>query len=179
MNSAVNGAGRGRGWQRLPRTLVRSYVVPTHAPSAKDTSVTTHCHAATAQLTREYQSDHRRYVLTPATTYAVHPICAGHHPLDTHFHIRNTNAIAIKTCATTPVQLRRRMRLRIEPAVGDASITVASLQHVEQRWRNHERPTAWLPHKPDLGQWRRSPRPLHHRDVTSVASRLVRQGRRS
>src|SRR5947209_18909958 len=89
MNSAVNGAGRGRGWQRLPRTLVRSYVVPTHAPSAKYTSVTTHCHAETAQLTREYQSDHRRYVLTAATTCAVHPICAGHHPLDTHFHIRN------------------------------------------------------------------------------------------
>src|SRR5207245_3722806 len=67
-----------RGWQRLLRTLVRPYVVPTHAPSAKDTSATTHCHAATAQLTREYQSDHRRYVLTPATTCAVHPICAGH-----------------------------------------------------------------------------------------------------
>ncbi len=41
--------------------------------SAKDTSVTAHCHAATAQLTREYQGDHRRYVLTPATT------CAAHH----------------------------------------------------------------------------------------------------
>jgi hypothetical protein len=74
MNSAVVSAGRGRGWQRLPRTLVRSYVVPTHVPSAQDTSVTTHCHAATAQLTREYQGDHRRYVLTPATTCAGHPL---------------------------------------------------------------------------------------------------------
>jgi hypothetical protein len=77
MKRGVNGASRGRGWQRLPRTLVPSYVVPTHAPSPKDTSVTTHCHAATAQLTRDYQSDHRCYVLTPATTCAVHPICAG------------------------------------------------------------------------------------------------------
>jgi len=88
MNSAVNGAGRGRGWQRLPSTLVHFYVVPTHAPSPKDTSVTTHCHAAPAWLTREYQSDHRRYVLTPATTCAVHPICADH-PLDNLFHIRS------------------------------------------------------------------------------------------
>ena len=88
MKRGVNGAGHGRGWQRLPRILVRSYVVPTHAPSPKDTSVTTHCHAATAQLTREYQRDHRRYVLTPATTRAVHQICANH-PLDNTFHIRN------------------------------------------------------------------------------------------
>jgi len=28
-----------------------------------DTSVTAHCHAAPAQLTRAYQSDHRRHVL--------------------------------------------------------------------------------------------------------------------
>jgi hypothetical protein len=70
------------GPAELPRTLVRSYVVPTHVPSAKDTSVTAHCHAAPARLTREYQGDHRRYVLTPAT------ICAAY-PLTTPFHIRN------------------------------------------------------------------------------------------
>ena len=50
-----------RSWSgpaELPRTLERSYVVPTHASSAKDTSVTAHCHAAPAQLTREYQGDY-------------------------------------------------------------------------------------------------------------------------
>jgi hypothetical protein len=73
MNCAVDSAGRGRGWQSLPSTLENFYVVPTHASSAKDTSVTAHCHAAPAWLTREYQGDHRRYVLTPATTCAVHP----------------------------------------------------------------------------------------------------------
>ena len=59
------------GPAELPRTLENSYVVPTHASSAKDISVTAHCHAATALLTREYQGDHRRYILTPAST------CAG------------------------------------------------------------------------------------------------------
>jgi hypothetical protein len=43
--------------------------------------MTAHCHAATAQLTREYQGDHRRYSLTPAATRAAAP------PLDTPFHI--------------------------------------------------------------------------------------------
>jgi hypothetical protein len=43
--------------------------------------VTAHCHAATAQLTREYQGDHRRYLLTPATTRAAAP------SLDNPFHI--------------------------------------------------------------------------------------------
>jgi hypothetical protein len=74
MNRLVDGAGRGRGWQRLPSTHVQSYVVPTHAASAMDTSVTAHCHAATAQLTREYQGDLRRDLLTPATTCAAHPL---------------------------------------------------------------------------------------------------------
>jgi hypothetical protein len=57
--------------------------LPTHAASAKDTSVTAHCHAATALLTREYQGDHRRSILTPAST------CTGlpQHPLTTLFHI--------------------------------------------------------------------------------------------
>ena len=73
MNSALDGAGRGRGWQSLPSTLENFYVVPTHAPSAQDSSVTAHCHAATARLTREYQGEHRRDVLTPASTCAVHP----------------------------------------------------------------------------------------------------------
>ena len=43
-------------------------------------AVTTHCYAATALLTREYQGDHRRYSLPPATT------CAST-PLDRPFHI--------------------------------------------------------------------------------------------
>ena len=58
----------------MPSTLVNFYVVPTHAPSAKDTSVTAHCHAAPAQPTREYQGDHRRHVLTPTTTSVAHPL---------------------------------------------------------------------------------------------------------
>ena len=85
----MNLGGRQRrsrsGPAELPRTLVNSYVVPTHAPSAKDTSVTAHCHAATALLTREYQGDHRRYVLTPASTCA-----ALTTPLTTLFHIRSS-----------------------------------------------------------------------------------------
>jgi hypothetical protein len=86
---SVDGAGRGRGWQSLPRILVHSFVVPTHVPrSVMDTSVAAHCHAAPAQLTRVYQSDHRRNVLTPATTCAVHP---NRRPptLDNIFHIRS------------------------------------------------------------------------------------------
>jgi hypothetical protein len=43
--------------------------------------VTAHCHAAPALLTREYQGDHRRHVLTPATARAAAP------PLDNLFHI--------------------------------------------------------------------------------------------
>jgi hypothetical protein len=81
-------ARQRRSWSgpaELPRTLERSYVVPTHAPSPKDTSVTAHCHAAPALLTREYQGDYRRYVLTPAATCAVWPT----HSLTTLFHIRN------------------------------------------------------------------------------------------
>jgi hypothetical protein len=74
MNLGVISAGRGRGWQSLPRTLVNSDVVPTHGASAKDNSVTAHSHAATAQPTREYQGDHRRYFLTPATTCAATPL---------------------------------------------------------------------------------------------------------
>jgi hypothetical protein len=50
--------------------------------------VTAHCHAATAQLTREYQGDHRRKVLTPATSCAVHPNHTSP-PLDNTFHIRS------------------------------------------------------------------------------------------
>jgi hypothetical protein len=90
MNWAVDSAGRGRGWQSLPSTLENFYVVLTHASSAKDTSVTAHCHAAAAQLTREYQGDHRRYVLTPASTGAVHPLHTSP-PLDNTFHIRSSS----------------------------------------------------------------------------------------
>ena len=81
MNLTVDGAGRGRGWQSLPRTLHELLVAPTHACSVKDSLVTAHCHAAPARLTREYQGDHRRYSLTPATTCATTP-------LDKPFHIR-------------------------------------------------------------------------------------------
>src|SRR5437762_2547203 len=56
------------------------YVVPTHVSSVRTTSVTAHCHAAPALLTRAYQGDHRRHVLTPATTRAAEL-------LDNRFHI--------------------------------------------------------------------------------------------
>jgi hypothetical protein len=68
---------------------VNFYVVPTHVCRAKDTSVTAHCHAAPAQLTGEYQSDHRRDVLTPATTGAAHLLITPRHPLTNTFHIRS------------------------------------------------------------------------------------------
>ena len=64
-----------------------------------DTSVTAHCHAAAAVLTRAYQSDYRRHVLTPTTTRAAHhsahaPPVAPTRPvrpplLDNIFHIRS------------------------------------------------------------------------------------------
>lgn len=47
-------------------------------------SVTARCHAATAQPTREYQSDHRRQSLLSAS------ICAT--PLDKYFHISGVRA---------------------------------------------------------------------------------------
>ncbi len=40
----------------------------------RGSSVTAHCHAATALPTREYQRDHRRYTLTPTTTPAQRPL---------------------------------------------------------------------------------------------------------
>src|SRR5215471_5548515 len=46
----------------------------------RGSSVAAHCHAAPAQPTREYQGDHRRCSLTPATTWAANP-------LDISFHI--------------------------------------------------------------------------------------------
>src|SRR3954454_6318060 len=57
------------------------YVVPTHVSSVRTTSVTAHCHAEPALLTREYQGDHRPHVRTPAPTRAAAP------PLDNSFHI--------------------------------------------------------------------------------------------
>jgi hypothetical protein len=110
MNLVVDSAGRGRGWQRLPSILVRSFVVPTHVQKSEDTSVTNHCHAATAQPTREYQSDHRRYVLTPATTCAVDRNARCTTPLDNTFHIRSppgcirciTTRIANNVLTATP-----------------------------------------------------------------------------
>jgi hypothetical protein len=77
------------GAAELPRTLENSYVVPTHDASAKDTSVTAHCHAATALLTREYQGDYRRFVPTPASTCAALPNPLTN-PLTTLFHIRSS-----------------------------------------------------------------------------------------
>ncbi len=79
MSTSAGDAGRGRGWQSMPSTLVNFYVVPTQAPSAKDTSVTAHSHAAPARLTREYQGDHRRHVLTPATTSVAHTLTIPFH----------------------------------------------------------------------------------------------------
>jgi len=66
----------------------------------RGSSVTAHCHAATALLTREYQSDHRRLPLLPAASCATHPRrfapfarTRRRLPLDNFFHIR--------TCAQT------------------------------------------------------------------------------
>ena len=99
MNLAVERVGRGRGWQRLPSILVRSFVVPTHVPkSVKDTSVTAHCHAATAQLTREYQSDHRRHVLIPGHDPRCPPTPSDHHLLDKPFHIRSAERACERSC---------------------------------------------------------------------------------
>src|SRR3954471_7978570 len=77
--SAVRVAGGRR--EHGETSSLACYVVPTHVSSVRTTSVTAHCHAAPALLTREYQGDHRRPVLTPATTRAAAP------PLDNPFHI--------------------------------------------------------------------------------------------
>src|SRR5687768_13583794 len=57
---------RGREAE-IPRPF---YAIPQLAPLVRGSSVTAHCHAATAQLTRAYQSDHRRQNLTSITPCA-------------------------------------------------------------------------------------------------------------
>ena len=57
----------------------------------RDSSVTAHCHAATALLPREYQGDHRRLFLTSPRPRSI--------PLDKSFHI--------STPVTKVVQARR------------------------------------------------------------------------
>jgi len=67
-----------------------SLVVPTHVPECVVSSVTVHCHAATASPTREYQSDHRRSRLT-STTPGARPrshLQLRFTRLDKSFHIR-------------------------------------------------------------------------------------------
>jgi hypothetical protein len=54
------------------------------ASPVRGSSVTAHCHAATALLTREYQSDHRRHSLHPAA------FCVST-SLDNSFHIRESD----------------------------------------------------------------------------------------
>jgi len=69
----VGGVGRGRGRQHLPRTLadtMRSQL----ATLVRGSSVTAHCLAATAPLTREYQGDHRRQDLISAASHATDPL---------------------------------------------------------------------------------------------------------
>ncbi len=77
----MSSAGRGRGRQHLPRTLVKS-MRSQLATLVRGSSVTAHCLAATALLTREYQGDHRRQSLTSTASRATH------YPLDISFHIR-------------------------------------------------------------------------------------------
>jgi len=77
----MSSAGRGRGRQHLPRTLVKS-MRSQLATLVRGSSVTAHCLAATALLTREYQGDHRRHSLTSTASRATH------YPLDISFHIR-------------------------------------------------------------------------------------------
>src|SRR2546426_4167091 len=55
-------------------------------------SVTIHCHAATARLTREYQSEYRRLPLTSVAT------CGP--PLDTNVHISSVPAACIARVGT-------------------------------------------------------------------------------
>ncbi len=76
----VPGTGRGRGWQHPPRILDRSMRFQL-APLVRGSSVTAHCPAATAWLTREYQGDYRRQSLTSTAAGA-------RYPLDIPFHIR-------------------------------------------------------------------------------------------
>ena len=63
----------------------------------RGSSVTTHCHAATALLTREYQGDHRRFPLLPTASCAKHParltaLTRSRRRLhvDNSFHIRSS-----------------------------------------------------------------------------------------
>jgi hypothetical protein len=69
----VGGLGRGRGRQHLPRTLVKS-MRSQLATLVRGSSVTAHCLAATALLTREYQGDHRRQDLISAASRATYPL---------------------------------------------------------------------------------------------------------
>ena len=69
----LGGLGRGRGRQHLPRTLVKS-MRSQLATLVRGSSVTAHCLAATALLTREYQGDHRRQDLISAAAHATDPL---------------------------------------------------------------------------------------------------------
>ena len=93
-------AGRGRGRQSCREPSCAPMWSRPTPRSAKDSSVTAHCHAATALLTREYQGDHRRHSLTPASTCAA---CTHEQPcpLDKPFHIRS----AQRACACTQLRL--------------------------------------------------------------------------
>src|SRR2546428_2880862 len=57
-------------------------------------SVTIHCHAATARLTREYQSEYRRLPLTSVAT------CGP--PLDTNVHISSNGRSQLASPLTRP-----------------------------------------------------------------------------
>ena len=64
MERALVAAEAGRSCRESSTGAMRSRL----ATLVRGSSMTDQCHAATALLTREYQGDHRRQVLTPATT---------------------------------------------------------------------------------------------------------------
>jgi hypothetical protein len=92
--SSAGSAGRGWGRQSCRESSCAPLWSQPTPRSAKASSVTAHCHAATALPTREYQSDYRRFPLTPASTCAT---CTHEQPcpLDKPFHIRS----AQRACA--------------------------------------------------------------------------------
>src|SRR5712691_5887211 len=113
-----NAGSAGRGWGR------QSYRESSFAPmwpqptprSAKVSSVTAHCHAATALPTRAYQGDHRRYSLTPATTCA--PL-----PFDKPFHIRSERSDAgdASEAASGSSPARENLRPKLVPQGSERS----------------------------------------------------------
>ena len=103
--------------------------------------MTTHCHAATALLTREYQSDYRRQSLNPVATCVSPQIVLSQKglspPLDKSFHIRGQDEPDL--CGETDVRLSGSRPLPLEAGPRPSSEAEIGIQR--QRPAMEHQPT--------------------------------------